>query len=132
MSDELIKQIDNLGQITNSQQQQSDFIMSKLSKSFTQQLKQHESGTTNDFSKPKNKLMNSRIMPEIAQSIKILKVLPHFKENKLLYRWTPEAASKSHEKSNQRFHECCDERGPLLALVKLVNSGAIFGVRRFN
>jgi hypothetical protein len=44
--------------------------------------------TTDDFSKPKNKLGGSRILPEAAQAIKILKVLPHFKDSKIIYRWT--------------------------------------------
>lgn len=75
---------------------------------------------TNDFSKPKNKLVNSKIMPEIAQSIKILKALPHFKESKLLYRWSKDP------QSNEAFHQACDNKGPLLVFVKLENS-AIFG-----
>lgn len=57
---------------------------------------------TNDFSKPKNKIQNSRIIPEIAQSIKILKVLPHFKESTLLFRLSKETLN------NEGFHQKCD------------------------
>lgn len=56
---------------------------------------------TNDFSKPKNKLMGSRILPEMAQTIKILKVLPHFRDAKLVFRWIPFGNGKGEfERSN--------------------------------
>lgn len=51
-------------------------------------LKNDMALVTNDFAKPKLKLLNSKILPEIAQTIKIMKVFPHFKESQLLYRWT--------------------------------------------
>ena len=84
---------------------------------------------TNDFSKPKNRLLGSRIIPEMAQTIKILKVLPHFRDAKLVFRWTPLGNGKGeYERSNVAFHRACDDKGPLLVLVKLNNNGAIFGV----
>ncbi len=87
--------------------------------------------TTDDFSKPKNKLGGSRILPEAAQSIKILKVLPHFRDSKLIYRWTAiiQKENALYERSNAGFHKLCDDKGPLLILVKLLNNNAIFGVR---
>jgi hypothetical protein len=75
----------------------------------------------NDFSKPKNKIVNSKILPELVQSIQIMKVLPHFKDIKLLLRLTEETPS------NNLFHQNCDSKGPLLIFVKL-DSKAIFGV----
>jgi hypothetical protein len=85
---------------------------------------------TNDFSKPKNKLIGSRILPEPGQTIKILKVLPHFKDSQLLYWWSGSGDSKKgFEKSNAAFHKCCDDKGPLLVLVKLNNNNSVFGVR---
>jgi hypothetical protein len=67
--------------------------MTKLSSSLQKKLSTMSPGgegnlITDDFSKPKNKLPGSRILPEAAQSIKILKVMPHFKDSKLIYRWT--------------------------------------------
>jgi len=76
---------------------------------------------TNNFAMPKNKIMNSKVLPEIAQSIKILKVLPHFKEANLLYRWSRDV------QSNEGFHKACDNQGPLLIFVKLMNN-SLFGV----
>jgi len=65
----------------------------------------------------------------MAQTIKILKVLPHFRDSKLVFRWTPLGNGKGEfERSNVAFHRACDDKGPLLVLVKLNNNGAIFGV----
>lgn len=109
VSEELVKQIDNLGTIQANQGGSSlndtsgatanpfvTKISSTLGKQFLNQIKSTSprpdfSGpNTNDFSLPKNKLAGSRILPEAAQSsTKILNVLPHFKDNKLIYRWTP-------------------------------------------
>lgn len=77
---------------------------------------------TNDFSKPKNKIANSSILPEIIQTNSILKVLPQFKDSKLLYRLSKDVHT------NEAFHNKCDNKGPLLVLVKLGNN-IIFGVQ---
>jgi hypothetical protein len=76
---------------------------------------------TNDFSKPKNKIGDSNILPEIVQTNSILKVLPQFKDSKLLYRFSKDIHS------NEAFHHNCDNKGPLLVLIKLENN-YIFGV----
>ena len=77
--------------------------------------------------------MGSRILPEMAQTIKILKVLPHFRDAKLVFRWIPLGNGKGEfERSNIAFHKACDDKGPLLVLVKLNNNGAIFGVSIFD
>jgi len=69
----------------------------------------------------------------MAQSIKILKVLPHFRDARLVFRWVPLGMGKGEfDRSNAAFHRASDEKGPLLVLVKLNNNGAIFGVSNFQ
>jgi hypothetical protein len=124
--DDLLKQIDLLGTITSAEMNP---LASKLGASLAKKL-QNDNLTTDDFSKPKNKLGSSRILPEAAQSTKILKVLPHFRDSKIIYRWTSTIVKESalYERSNAGFHKLCDDKGPLLVIVKLANNGAIFGV----
>lgn len=95
--DELSKIIEKLGTINT--QLSETMLNSSMNNISSNDL----SLITNDFSKPKNKIMNSKILPEIVQSIKILKVLPHFKESTLLYRWTRDI------QSNEAFHQACDD-----------------------
>ncbi|CDW78080.1 UNKNOWN [Stylonychia lemnae] len=114
--DELSKQLDKLGSI-NFQGDLQNGANGGLGSGNMTNNSGDFSLITNDFSKPKAKIQNSKILPEIVQSIKILKVLPHFKDNNLLYRWTKDL------QSNDAFHQKCDNQGPILVIIKLDNGG---------
>jgi len=63
---------------------------------------------------------NSKILPISLQTIPLLEILPRFSNTELLYQIS------TNPKQNSIFHTKCDNKGPILVLIKL-SKGNIFG-----